>query len=104
MANDDKHKVPHLVGSIPTGVGFARPDEKVDLFASVKVGPFEGDDIVGEAAILRGAPPETDPEWAGAFDVAFSKDSPALGPLVMAEVDRLGREVDKVLSRFRRFF
>jgi hypothetical protein len=104
MANDDKHKVPHIVGSLPTGIGVNRPDESVDFSASIRVGPFGADDVVAELVVTKGARPETELEMFATFDLAFSKDAPTLGPSVFPEINRIGIEVERVLTRFRQYF
>jgi hypothetical protein len=100
MANDDKHRVPHIVASLPTGIGFERPPG-LDLFVQVKIGPVdEGEDPVATAGIIRGAPADKEPNLLATFDVAFGKDTPAVEITVFGEIDRIGREVDAVISRF----
>lgn len=103
LANDDKHKVPHVVGSLPAGVRVERPPG-VDLFLGMTIGPFEDNDVVATVGIIAGANPETQPNLGGAFAIAFGKDTPALGRHLTDEIDRIGREVDITITKFERFF
>lgn len=103
LANDDKHKIPHVVGSLPSGIEIERP-EGVDLGVTISVGPFEDGDEVGSYGIIGGADPETQLNVRGTFAIAFGKDTPAQGRHLTDEIDRIGREVDAVIRRFEPFF
>lgn len=103
LANDDKHKVPHVVGSLPKGVVVPRP-EGVDMGITMVVGPFEDGEEVATVGIIGGLDPETQLNPRFTFAVAFGKDTPAQGRLLTDEVDRIGREVDATIKRFEPFF
>jgi hypothetical protein len=104
MANDDKHKVPHVVGSLPVSVGSERPSPDVDMFVSSRYGAFDEDDVIASVAFYRGIDPKTEPKMSIAFGVAFGKDTPAKGRPLFPEIDRIGREIDRVIALFEPFF
>ncbi len=101
LANDDKHKAPHVVGSVPSSMGIFRPDG-ADLFMGTEIGAFESGDIVGTIAISGGIEPERDLNPVFAFAIAFGKDTAAQGRPLFSEINRIGIEVDKVIKLFVR--
>lgn len=103
LANDDKHKVPHVVGSLPVAVGVDRPPG-VDLFIGSTIGPFEDGDVIATVGIIGGIDPEIEPNVYATLGIAFGKDTPAQGRPLTSEVDRIGIEVDKVIRLFEPFF
>lgn len=103
LANDDKHKVPHVVGSLPSGVDVPRPPS-VDLFAGMTIGPFEDGQVVATVAIIDGVDPKTQLNPRFTFGIAFGKDTPAEGRHLTSEIDRIGREVDVTIRKFEPFF
>ena len=103
LANDDKHKIPHVVASLPSGIQVERP-EGFDVAVTMKIGPFEDDEIVGSYGIIGGADPETELHVGAFFGIAFGKDTPAQGRHLTDEIDRIGREVDAVIRKFEPFF
>jgi hypothetical protein len=103
LANDDKHKEPHVISSVASGIEAPRPPG-VDTFVSIFPGPFDDGDVVGAVAIIGGTDPETQLQPRITFAVAFGKDTPAHGRHLMGEVHRIGREVDAVIRKFERFF
>jgi hypothetical protein len=104
MANDDKHKLPHVVGSVPVQIGVLRPPG-TDLFIGTTIGPFEDDDVVATVGIHKSPNPKKEPDINVAFDVAFGKDTPARSVTgLYGEIDGIGREVDAVIGEFERFF
>jgi hypothetical protein len=104
LANDDEHKIPHVVSSLPSGVGVNRPPG-IDLFMGInQIGPFENGDVVFTLAITGGTDPKTELNVSGTFAVAFGKDTPAQGRHLANEIDRIGREVDATIEKFKPFF
>jgi hypothetical protein len=103
LANDDKHRVPHVVGSLPSGIMFERP-AGVDLATTMTVGPFKDHDEVATLAIISGADPETQLNPKFTIAVAFGTDTPARGRHLTNEIDRIGREVDITIRKFEAFF
>lgn len=103
LANDDKHRVPHVVGSLPSGIGVDRPPG-VDAGLTMRVGPFEDGDVVATVGIIGGADPKTQLNTRATFAIAFGKDTPALGRHLTDEIDRIGVEVDATIRKFEPFF
>jgi hypothetical protein len=104
MANDDKHKVPHVVGSVPVQVGADRPPG-TDLSVGTTIGPFDNGDVVATVGIYKSPNPKKEPNLHITFDVAFGKDTPAESITgLYAEIDGIGREVDKTITKFAPFF
>lgn len=103
LANDDKHRVPHVVGSLPNGVQVPR-SAGVDLFAGMTIGPFENQQVVATVGIIGGADPETQLNPRFSFAVAFGKDTPAEGRHLTSEIGRIGVEVDATIKKFEPFF
>lgn len=103
MANDDKHKMPHVVGSLPQGVLVQQPPG-VGVFMGAQIGPFEDGDQVAFVGIERGADPETELKVQVSFAVAFGKDTPARSvESLFGEIDGIGGEVDAVIAKFEPF-
>jgi hypothetical protein len=69
LANDDKHKTPHVVGTLPKGVMVNRP-AGVDLGLTMRIGPFEDGDEVATVGIIAGADPQMDQVRAVLFVAA----------------------------------
>lgn len=104
LANDDKHRMPHVVGSIPVAIGLTRRPG-MDFSVWTTIGPFEEGDVVATVGIIKDPTPETEPEIETTFDVAFGKDTPAWSVQgLFAEIDRIGSEVEAVIRRFEPFF
>jgi hypothetical protein len=104
LANDYKHRVPYVVGSLTSGLGFIRPPG-VDaaIFGEVS-GAFGDGEVVATVAILGGAKPETQLNTRISFGMAFGKDTPAHGRLLIAEIDRIGVTVGVAVEKFESFF
>lgn len=104
MASDDKHKMPHVVGSVPVQVDCDRPPE-TDLFIGTTIGPFEDGDVIATVGIYKSPNPKKQPDLQVAFDVAFGKDTPAHSVSgLFGEINGIGREVDAVIAKFEPFF
>lgn len=103
LANDDKHRVPHIVGSLPSGVSVSRP-VGVDLGVTTTVGPFEDGQEIATIGIIGGADPATSLDPRFTFGLAFGKDTPAEGRHLTNEIDRIGKSVGATITEFERFF
>lgn len=103
LANDDKHRVAHVVGSLPQGVVVDRP-KGIDFAFTMRIGPFDEDTVVATVAVTGGAKPDTELDLLAQFAVAFGEDTPALGRHLTGEIDRIGREVDATIRSFEQFF
>jgi hypothetical protein len=103
LANDDKHKMPHVVGSLPNGITVERRPG-TDFFIATTIGAFDDGDVVGSVGIIRDPNPETEPKFSVRFEVAFGKDTPAHGTGLWPKIDQIGREVDRVIDLFDTFF
>jgi len=103
LANDDKHKVPYVIGSLPSGLGFDRPPG-VDAAIIGKVGPFEDGEVVATVAIIAGTEPETQLGTLISFGIGFGTDTPAHGRPLIAEIDRIGIAAGVTIEKFESFF
>jgi hypothetical protein len=103
LTNDDKHRLPHLVGAAPRGIAFGDRRGR-DMDITMRIGPFDDETIIGTVVFLN--PAETDMEVKSgfAFDLAFPADSAGKGHLVRGELAKLGKRVEEVVRMFERFF
>ena len=102
LTNDDKHRVPHLVGGAPGGYEIERRGR--DLFIGVTVGPFDEETPFAEARILDPAETDVEVEPRFTFELAFPAESAAKGRFITPELIVLGQEVEMVIREFRHFF
>ena len=103
LANDDKHRLPHLVAAAPRGV-ITGDRRGRDMAVEVRSGPFDKDTIIGRVIFLN--PSETDMEVQTEipFDLAFPVDSAAKGRPIRPELVRFGKKVEEVVREFTEFF
>jgi hypothetical protein len=102
LANDDKHRLLHIVFGAPRGIDIATRGR--DMSFDIRMGPFNDQTDIGSIHFLN--PAETDMDVdAGCFiDLAFSNDTVAKGQFVREEIRILYETVDKVVKRFSSFF
>jgi len=121
LANEDKHRLPHIALLAPAGVslgnlpelpgggivlGFSDQARKGrDLALEMRIGPIEGEEKVGEITFID--PKETDLSIEGAvvpIDLAFAADSAGAGMLVRPELVSYGKRVEEIVREFTGFF
>jgi len=105
LNNDNKHRLPNIVGAVPRGVGFKLPDIQ-RRFVAMSVGAFEDGDEIASITFGEGIP---DTEMHGqaqfTFSIGFGKDTAATGLFDLgAEIDGISAEIEAVLKRFEPFF
>ena len=104
LANDDKHRLSHVVSAVPHGLIVERP-AGVDLFFWLHTGPFDDDtDVVG----VKVHPPN-DPRMevqvgVGEIVMCFGPAGAGRGRPVLALLDEFGRGLDATVAAFWRFF
>jgi hypothetical protein len=99
LANEDKHRLLHVVSSTPEGIAFSDPRGR-QLWVEVRVGLF--DDQTEIAKIVFENPLETDTEIDGSFvfDLAFASIGGRKLYLVRNTLVDLFNETDRVIRNF----
>jgi hypothetical protein len=103
LANDDKHRLPHLVAVAPTGI--ATGDRRGrDMAIEIRVGPFDEQTIIGRVIFLNPAEKDMEVQTDIRFDIAFPVDSAANGRLIRPELVNFGKRVEEIVRKFQPLF
>ena len=103
LVNDDKHRLPHLVGAAPTGIAVGDRRGR-DMAVEIRVGPFDEQTIVGRVIFLNAAENDMEVQTTVRFDIAFPADSAAKGRLIRPELVSFGNRVEEIVRKFESFF
>lgn len=103
LANDDKHRLPHLVGVAPSGIT-AGDRRGRDMAVEIRIGPFDEQTIIGRVIFTNPAETDVEVQTDIRFDLAFPADSAAKGNMVRPELVRCGQRVEEVVRKFETFF
>jgi hypothetical protein len=103
LANDDKHRLPHIVSAIPHGVGVGRPPG-VDLFVWLHYGPFDDNTEVAGVTIYPPSDPQMEVPVVANVTLCFDPSGPGGGRPVLTLLDEFGRGLDATVAAFQPFF
>jgi len=101
LANDDKHRLPHLVTGAPQMLGCSGPK---DVRVSIRMGPFEDETEIGKITILNPRESDVTVDPTFSFNLAFPVDSAAKGQFVLPQLVGSGKRVEEVIRKFTSFF